>query len=112
MSQRAEPEQNGGCPGREYRRQDQAEEQEARQRVLAAAGGQPAQGRLVDQRAAQVKALDKSGECGALVAEVMAAAVGLCRQASPLLGTQLLALDRNRLHPILEPVATKPGTNE
>ncbi len=79
-------------------RQHQAEEQEARQRVLAAKAGHPELGEraLVGQRPAQVQPLDDVAHADRLLlAQALATPVGLVGQAGALLGAQFLALQRD-----------------
>ena len=104
VGQAAENEEIDGRQREADKRQDQAEEQEARQRVLAAEAGhlQLVQRVFVDQRPSQVEPLDDVAHAERLFfAQSLAAAVGFGGEAGALLGAQFVALERHRLHAAL-----------
>src|SRR6185295_7542068 len=95
-------------PAKADERQNEAEEKEPGQRVLAtqACHLQLAERSLVDQRPPEVESLDDGLHANRLLlAQAFAAAIGLCCKAGALFGSQLVALKRDRLHARLELVA-------
>ncbi len=115
LGQSAEHEQVHGRQREADKGQDQAEEKEARQRILPAKARdlELLQRALIGQRAPQVQPFDDVAHADRLLlAQALAPAIGVAGKPRALLGAQFITLERHGFHARLELVAGQaPGSS-